>query len=245
MRRKSSSSGSGSGSGLGPLAHSITMSSTTSTPFEDTAMGGSSKSLGSSGSGGRQRWPQGDQGSVKGLRDLLPSLQQEMSAELAGPPGSSFMLPTPSFVESSKSFEAARAHSWQQGQQQGQQPTPASPEGSKDAADAPAAAATAAAGDQGGEDQQELVRLLFARYNPTSANYTGLDVEVVLRLSTLVFYCNRPTVAALMVFGTDLGAVNALLAGPAAEAQVCAATESVALPGTVMMGHQLLTLAPA
>lgn len=62
--------------------------------------------------------------------------------------------------------------------------------------------------------KEELVKLLFARYSPTSSNYNGLDVEVVLKLSTLVFFCNRPTVAALMVFGTDLGAINALLAAP-------------------------------
>lgn len=68
--------------------------------------------------------------------------------------------------------------------------------------------------------KEELVRLLFARYSPTSSNYTGLDVEVVLKLSTLEFYCNRPTVAALMVFGTDMGAINALLAAPADAQQV-------------------------
>ena len=50
--------------------------------------------------------------------------------------------------------------------------------------------------------------------------YTGVDVELSLQLSTLLFFCHRPTVAALMVLGTDLAAITALLAGPAV-AQVC------------------------
>jgi vacuolar protein sorting-associated protein 13A/C len=78
-------------------------------------------------------------------------------------------------------------------------------------------AATAGAGDAGGGE--ELVRLLFAQYSPSSNNYNGLDVEVALKLSTLVFYCNRPTVAALMVFGTDLAAINTALATPVAAQQ--------------------------
>jgi vacuolar protein sorting-associated protein 13A/C len=78
-------------------------------------------------------------------------------------------------------------------------------------------AAAGAAGDGG----EELVRLLFAQYSPSSSSYSGLDVEVALKLSTLVFYCNRPTVAALMVFGTDLAAINTALAAPhAAQQQV-------------------------
>jgi hypothetical protein len=59
-----------------------------------------------------------------------------------------------------------------------------------------------------------------------SARYTGVDVELSLQLSTLLFFCHRPTVAALMVLGTDLGAITTLLAGPAA-AQVCAVTAEV------------------
>jgi hypothetical protein len=141
-----------------------------------------------------------------GLRDLLPSMQEELAAGLSGAGGSDggALLQAPSFLEASRSFEAARGSTWQQQQQ------PSATTGSD-----------GAAGTEGSGEQQELVRLLFARYNPLSTNYTGLDVEVTLRLSTLVFYCNRPTVAALMVFGTDLGAVNALLAGPAADTQVC------------------------
>lgn len=193
---------SGSGGGGGLLAHSITMSSTTSlpTPFEDAG-----HTLSHPLSGGRQHWAQGGD-SMGGLRDLLPSMQEELSAGLTstGSDGGA-VLQAPTFAEASKSFEAARGSTWQPQQTQAQ---------------AAESGSDASAGTDS-SDQQELVRLLFAQYNPNSTNYTGLDVEVVLRLSTLVFYCNRPTVAALMVLGTDLGVVNALLAAPADEAQVC------------------------
>jgi len=143
-----------------------------------------------------------------GLRDLLPSTDEEVAAGMWGGSDASSVLPAPSFTEALREFESARSST--QGQQQAADATA----GSSGAGGAHAAAPSQ---EQG---QQELVRLLFVRYNPTSSSYTGLDVEVVLRLSTLVFYCNRPTVAALMVFGTDLGAVNTLLAAPADE-QVC------------------------
>jgi vacuolar protein sorting-associated protein 13A/C len=95
---------------------------------------------------------------------------------------------------------------------------PPAPATSSSSEEKTAAAAAAAAADRidGGE---ELVRLLFAQYRPSSSGYTGLDVEVALKLSTLVFYCNRPTVAALMVFGTDLAAINTALAAPQAAQQ--------------------------
>lgn len=206
-----SRSGSGSGSGAsGPFAHSLTIGSTTSlpTPFEDA---GHTLSHPLAGSANRQHWSQG-WGSMGGLRDLLPSMQEELSAGLTSiGSDAEVALQAPSFAEASKSFHAARDSTWQP--QQAHHAQAAADAGKGDSSDT--------AGSEGAEQQQELVRLLFARYNPTSPNYTGLDVEVMLRLSTLVFYCNRPTVAALMVFGADLGAVNSLLAAPAADAQVC------------------------
>lgn len=85
----------------------------------------------------------------------------------------------------------------------------------------------AAAGGSGEGNREELVRLLFAQYSPSSSGYSGLDTEVALVLSRLVFYCNRPTVAALMVFGADLAAINSAMAAPAdAQQQVrCGADE--------------------
>lgn len=204
--RKTSSSGAS-----GPLAHSITIGSSTSmpTPFDDSA------GLSWSGSGNRQHFGQGG-GLMGGLRDLLPSMQDELSAGLTAVGSEGAGLQAPSFSEASKSFAAARSSTWHKPVAGAATVGPA---GVGDAVGGDGAKQAAAEGADGSE-QQELVRLLFAKYNPTSSNYTGLDVEVVLRLSTLVFYCNRPTVAALMVFGTDLGAVNALLAAPSAEAQV-------------------------
>lgn len=204
-RSMRSRSGSGGSAGGELVAHSISMGSTTSLPTPFEGAGHTLSHPFSSGSGGRQHWSQGG-GSMGGLRDLLPSMQDELSAGLTsmGSDGEA-VAQAPSFLEASKSFEAARDSTQQQQQQAKQQQE---------------AAGGAAGAAEEGSGQHELVRLLFAKYNPTSTNYTGLDVDVVLRLSTLVFYCNRPTVAALMVFGTDLGAVNTLLAAPAEGTQV-------------------------
>lgn len=209
MRSRSNSGGS---TGGGPLvAHSISMASTTSLPTPFEGAGHTLSHPLSSNSGGRQHWSAQGGGSVGGLRDLLPSMQDELSAGLTsmGSDGEA-VTNAPSFLEASKRFEAARDSTRQQQQAKQQQQQQETAGG----------AAAGAAGAQEGSGQHELVRLLFSQYNPTSTNYTGLDVDVVLRLSTLVFYCNRPTVAALMVFGTDLGAVNTLLAAPDDDTQV-------------------------
>jgi hypothetical protein len=157
-------------------------------------------------------------------------MQEELSAGLTGLDSEDPYLQAPSFSEASKSFAAARSRTWQMAGT-----VPAAAGGPSTAAGDGAKQVAAGAGSS---EQQELVRLLFAKYNPTSSNYTGLDVEVVLKLSTLVFYCNRPTVAALMVFGTDLGAVNALLAAPTAEAQVRTALVALVIK-TVASRHTL------
>lgn len=45
----------------------------------------------------------------------------------------------------------------------------------------------------------------FATWKPSSDQYANVDTEVKLKLSTLCFFCNRPTLGALMGLGTDLG----------------------------------------
>ncbi len=57
--------------------------------------------------------------------------------------------------------------------------------------------------------------LEFKSWKPDSPEYAGLDAELQTRLTTLLFFCNRPTVAALMCFGDDLTA--ALKAGQPAQ----------------------------
>lgn len=218
-------------------------------PFEDSILGGGA--VGGGSSHGRQQWGalggggSSGAGSIGGLRDLLPSLQDDLSAGLSlsvsgGGGGGGWqhepLLQAPSFLEAARSFEAARGSNWQQ------QGPGAAGSGSGSSAAAAAATADDQQQDKDEEEKGELVRLLFARYNPSSTNYTGLDVEVVLRLSTLVFYCNRPTVAALMVFGTDLGAVNTLLAAPADDTQVCCDSPYYGLCVTGGVGEGLYVL---
>ncbi|KAK9864527.1 hypothetical protein WJX84_002714 [Apatococcus fuscideae] len=58
--------------------------------------------------------------------------------------------------------------------------------------------------------------LEFESWKPDSPEYSGLDAQLQTRLTSLLFFCNRPTVAALMCFGTDLG--EALKAGQLAKA---------------------------
>jgi hypothetical protein len=192
--RKGSGSGSSSSSG-GPVSHLLSLTSTTSLPpaYEDdtapAALGARSGRL--HGAALRR--------ASSGLRGLLPSPLQSLAAAF-GDTSEASLLSAPSFAQAAESFERARCSGWGGNEQQQQQPSGAAAEHPEH------------------QQHQELVRLLFARYDPSSSNYSGLDVEVVLRLSTLVFYCNRPTVAALMVLGTDLSAINTLLAAPADEA---------------------------
>ena len=48
-------------------------------------------------------------------------------------------------------------------------------------------------------------RLDFNSWKPGSPSYNNLDSALDMQLTTLYFFCNRPTVAALMAIGTDLG----------------------------------------
>ena len=45
----------------------------------------------------------------------------------------------------------------------------------------------------------------FQTWKPGSAQYDDVDAAMDMQLTTLYFFCNRPTVAALMAIGTDLG----------------------------------------
>ena len=45
----------------------------------------------------------------------------------------------------------------------------------------------------------------FESWKPGSPDYANVDSELRMRLTTLFFFCNRPTVGALMALGSDLG----------------------------------------
>lgn len=45
----------------------------------------------------------------------------------------------------------------------------------------------------------------FDSWKPDGPEYRNVDSQLHMRLTTLYFFCNRPTLGALMAFGTDLG----------------------------------------
>ncbi|KAK8704101.1 hypothetical protein V6N13_047734 [Hibiscus sabdariffa] len=57
---------------------------------------------------------------------------------------------------------------------------------------------------QGGDDL-DFVSVTFSKKGPSSPSYDGIDTEMSVRMSKLEFFCNRPTLVALIGFGVDLG----------------------------------------
>ncbi|BAF08745.2 Os02g0470400 [Oryza sativa Japonica Group] len=54
----------------------------------------------------------------------------------------------------------------------------------------------------------DFVVLTFLTRTPDSCLYDGIDSQMCIRMSALEFYCNRPTLVALIEFGFDLSMVN-------------------------------------
>ncbi|KAK3154093.1 hypothetical protein QOZ80_2BG0185880 [Eleusine coracana subsp. coracana] len=54
----------------------------------------------------------------------------------------------------------------------------------------------------------DFVVLTFLSRSPDSCLYDGIDSQMSIRMSALEFYCNRPTLVALIEFGFDLSLVN-------------------------------------
>ncbi|KAL4858517.1 Vacuolar protein sorting-associated protein 13C [Chlorella vulgaris] len=53
---------------------------------------------------------------------------------------------------------------------------------------------------------QDLAEFTFKMRQPGSSEYEGVDTSLDVSLSSLYFYCNRPTVAALITMGLDVSA---------------------------------------
>ncbi|KAK9819963.1 hypothetical protein WJX72_004515 [[Myrmecia] bisecta] len=53
--------------------------------------------------------------------------------------------------------------------------------------------------------QKQAWTLDFETWKPTSPLYASIDSQLHMRLTTLFFFCNRPTIGALMAVGVDLG----------------------------------------
>ncbi|KAK1259991.1 hypothetical protein QJS04_geneDACA015489 [Acorus gramineus] len=54
------------------------------------------------------------------------------------------------------------------------------------------------------DDQYDFVTVTFATRNPDSPVYEGIDTQMSICMSKLEFFCNRPTLVALIQFGLDL-----------------------------------------
>ncbi|KAF9594340.1 hypothetical protein IFM89_030469 [Coptis chinensis] len=54
----------------------------------------------------------------------------------------------------------------------------------------------------------DFVAVTFSTRNPSSPFYDGIDTQMSIRMSKLEFYCNRPTLVALIGFGLDLSLVS-------------------------------------
>ncbi|XP_048235070.1 uncharacterized protein LOC8261314 isoform X2 [Ricinus communis] len=60
---------------------------------------------------------------------------------------------------------------------------------------------------QGG-DSLDFVSVTFSTRSSSSPDYDGIDTQMSIRMSKLEFFCNRPTLVALIGFGFDLSYVN-------------------------------------
>ncbi|CAL1397515.1 unnamed protein product [Linum trigynum] len=58
------------------------------------------------------------------------------------------------------------------------------------------------------DDNVDFVSVVFSTRNSASPDYEGIDTQMSIRMSKLEFFCNRPTLVALIGFGIDLGNVG-------------------------------------
>ncbi|KAG8370579.1 hypothetical protein BUALT_Bualt14G0131800 [Buddleja alternifolia] len=64
-----------------------------------------------------------------------------------------------------------------------------------------------------GTDDSDFVSVSFLTRNPGSPDYDGIDTQMSIRMSKLEFYCNRPTLVALIDFGLDISSANSVVGG--------------------------------
>lgn len=57
-------------------------------------------------------------------------------------------------------------------------------------------------------DHSDFVSVTFLTRNPGSPDYDGVDTQMSICMSKLEFFCNRPTIVALIDFGLDLSSRN-------------------------------------
>ncbi|KEH32375.1 calcium-dependent lipid-binding-like protein [Medicago truncatula] len=59
-----------------------------------------------------------------------------------------------------------------------------------------------------GSDTSNFVSMSFSTRSPGSPDYDGIDTQMCVRMSKLEFFCNRPTIVALISFGLDISSGN-------------------------------------
>ncbi|XP_071939359.1 uncharacterized protein [Coffea arabica] len=59
-----------------------------------------------------------------------------------------------------------------------------------------------------GADDTDFVSVIYLTRSPASPNYDGIDTQMSIRMSKLEFYCNRPTLVALINFGFQISSAN-------------------------------------
>ncbi|KAL1372338.1 hypothetical protein AAHE18_01G196400 [Arachis hypogaea] len=59
-----------------------------------------------------------------------------------------------------------------------------------------------------GTDNLHFVSVTFATRSSSSPDYDGIDTQMCVRMSKLEFFCNRPTILALISFGLDISSGN-------------------------------------
>ncbi|KAH8501006.1 hypothetical protein H0E87_016007 [Populus deltoides] len=59
-----------------------------------------------------------------------------------------------------------------------------------------------------GSDSSDFVSVTFSMQSSSSPDYDGIDTQMSIRMSKLEFFCNRPTLVALIGFGFDLSYVD-------------------------------------
>ena len=68
-------------------------------------------------------------------------------------------------------------------------------------------------------EKQDLAEFTLKLRRPGSKEYEGVDTALDVKLNTLFFFCNRPTVAALMAMGLDVSAASTAAFGSSQQQQ--------------------------
>uniref|UniRef100_A0A6N2LUY9 PH domain-containing protein n=1 Tax=Salix viminalis TaxID=40686 RepID=A0A6N2LUY9_SALVM len=64
-----------------------------------------------------------------------------------------------------------------------------------------------------GSDSSDFVSVTFSMRSSSSPDYDGIDTQMSIRMSKLEFFCNRPTLVALIGFGFDLSYMDSSESG--------------------------------